>query len=220
MNHISDYSIRENLPKSLERENAKELAELTDEISYKYNLKIAQVLIYPVIDKLDSDLINALAIQLHCDYYEKSLSLEDRRTLVKNSIAWHRIKGTPAVVEEVVSTVFARGRIAEWFEYGGDPYYFRIYVSGFQSEIDDNLDRLVHVVESVKNVRSWLESFIIDLNPFKDEPGNQYHAYIGHVRGRVGDASITADTSIVEDPDAFTGKVGLFRAGRSHAGMP
>lgn len=44
--------------------------------------------------------------------------------------------------------------------------------------------------------------------------------FVGFVHGRVGRGTMLPDTSIVEDPDAFTGKIGLFRVGRSHAGMP
>ena len=44
--------------------------------------------------------------------------------------------------------------------------------------------------------------------------------FVGFVHGRIGRGTMLPDTSIVEDPDAFTGKIGLFRVGRSHAGMP
>ena len=98
MKNIDDYSTREDLPESLNRPNAKELAETWDRAHLKLiNNQIYSVLIYPVIDSLGSDLVDALAVQLHCDFYDKSLSLEARRQIVKTSIAWHRIKGTPAM---------------------------------------------------------------------------------------------------------------------------
>lgn len=186
----------------------------------KVTEKVIQTILISRIDELPENVIDLLAWQWHVDFYEPlGLDIETKRDLIRQSIAWHRIKGTPAVVEEMVTAVFARGRIAEWFEYGGEPYYFRIYASGFQSEVDDNLERLIRVVESVKNVRSWLESFIIDLNPYKELPENQLRVTAGTTKAKPGEGILFADTGIVEDPDAFTGKIGLFRVGRSHIGM-
>lgn len=43
--------------------------------------------------------------------------------------------------------------------------------------------------------------------------------WYGFVTGRVGEMALLPNLTILEDPDAFTGKVGMFRAGRSHVGM-
>jgi phage tail P2-like protein len=159
MRHLEDYSIREDLPESLNRKNVKELASLSDEALRQYDSIIYRVLIYPVIDTLPSDLVNALAVQLHCDFYDYSLPLEKRRALVKESIAWHRIKGTPAAVERVVSAVFGPCHVSEWYEYGGKPYTFRVSIAG-KDAFDDtsrDINQLLKAIYSAKNVRSWLD---------------------------------------------------------------
>ena len=78
-------------------------------------------------DVLPEPVIDLLAWQWHIDYYEPlGMELETKRRLVKESIAWYRIKGTPAAIEEVVSAVFDTSEVKEWFEYGGTLYYFKI----------------------------------------------------------------------------------------------
>ncbi len=84
------------------------------------------------------------------------MELETKRRLVKESIAWHRIKGTPAAIEEVVSAVFDTSEVKEWFEYGGTPYYFKIVTEDVSTD-EDNMNRMRRAIASVKNARSWLE---------------------------------------------------------------
>lgn len=160
MKHIEDYSIHDDLPESLKRQNAQEIAKTVDEALHRYESKIHRVLIYPVIDQLDSDLVDALAVQLHCDFYDKSLSLEARRQIVKTSIAWHRIKGTPAAVEMLTQTIFKNSFVKEWFDYSGRPYFFRMVQDisdGKEDVTPETLAQLKKAIWMGKNVRSWLE---------------------------------------------------------------
>ncbi|MBR3457523.1 MAG: phage tail protein I [Selenomonadaceae bacterium] len=160
MRQIDDYSIHEDLPESLNRKNVKELASLSDEALRQYGSLIHKVLIYPVIDTLPSELVNALAVQLHCDFYDTRLPLDTRRQLVKTSIAWHRIKGTPAAIEMLLRTLFHDAHVSEWFEYGGRPYFFRVEVDISDSDEDAGIDSIAQVKKAIalgKNVRSWLD---------------------------------------------------------------
>lgn len=152
-----EYRIADRLPESLNRDNMRELAEVIDEKMAEINQMSELVSIYPRIDKLSSNLVDALAIQFHVDYYDKSLPLDTRRSLVKKSMCWHLRKGTKGVVQEMVQTVFASGVIHEWYEYGGDPYYFRVELMTPMRITQDNLNLLVKLINLVKNVRSWLD---------------------------------------------------------------
>ena len=162
MNNLDDYSIRDDLPESLARDNIKDLAEVVDKALHQYNIIIPRVLIYPVIDTLSEDMVDALAVQLHCDFYDYALPLERKREIVKQSIAWHRIKGTPAAVEELVTAVFGKAEVAEWYQYGGEPYTFRLFIEG-KNAFDGkrNMKQLMAAVEMSKNKRSHLDG--IDL---------------------------------------------------------
>ncbi|PWL97415.1 MAG: phage tail protein I [Clostridiales bacterium] len=152
-----EYRIADHLPESLNRDNLRELAELIDEKMAEINRMSELVSIYPRIDKLSSNLVDALAVQFHVDYYDKGLPLDTRRSLVKNSMRLHLRKGTKGVVQEMVQTIFASGVVQEWYEYGGDPYYFRVGLMTSMRITPDNLNLLVKLINLVKNVRSWLD---------------------------------------------------------------
>ena len=159
MNHLDDYLIHKSLPESLARQNVMETAEVVDRTLLKYDSIIPRVLIYPVIDELPSELVDALAVQLHCDFYDYTLSLARRREIVKQSIAWHRIKGTRGAVELAVRAVFGDVKVEEWYEYGGKPYTFRIKVEGAGAfDETHGIDLLMKIINASKNVRSWLDS--------------------------------------------------------------
>lgn len=152
-----DYRIADRLPESLNRDNMRELAKVIDEKMAEINRMSELVSIYPRIDELSSDLIDALAIQQHVDYYDKTLPLDTRRAIVRSSMRWHLRKGTKGVVQEMVQTIFESGVVHEWYEYGGDPYYFRVELRSNIRITPSNLDAIIKAINMVKNVRSWLD---------------------------------------------------------------
>ena len=116
----------------------------------------------PRLDELDEQMVELLSNQFHVDFYDPKLSLEDKRDLVRDAISWHKRKGTASAVEEVAKKVYRDAHVVEWFEYGGEPYYFRILQDISLDDEDtgkDMLDRLRSAVAESKNARSWLEFF-------------------------------------------------------------
>ena len=104
----------------------------------------------------DSALVDQLAWQYDAAWYDPELPLETRLELAANWIEFHLLRGTPHAVERVVEIVYDDAVIKEWFQYGGEPYTFKI-----QTEIPDateaTINRLIDIIFSVKNTRSWLE---------------------------------------------------------------
>ena len=120
---------------------------------------ITEAIIMPRIDEMPEDLVDLLAWQLHVDFYEPlGLNLDKKRALVKNSLIWHRYKGTKYAVEEIVRLLFyPEFRVEEWFEYGGEPYFFRAVVGGQPTSSAKALGELIGAIWATKNERSWLE---------------------------------------------------------------
>ena len=129
---------------------------LDDELQ-KITTATRNALLLPRLDELSEEVIDLLAWQWHVDFYEPSMSIETKRQLVRESIAWHRIKGTKAAVEKMAQTVFKGGVVTEWFEYGGEPYHFRIDLLTAPNITQDDTARLLAVVNAAKNVRSVLD---------------------------------------------------------------
>ena len=158
---LNNISILNLMPPNLAADkNIKMVAEAFDKALLDIINKIPQVAIVPnlVLDNIVNEiLIDLLAWQFHVDFYNPNLPIETKRELVLKSLDWHYRKGTPSVIEEIVSTVFSRAEIQEWFDYGGLPYRFRI---GTNEEMPDAETRasLIRAINSVKNTRSYLDA--------------------------------------------------------------
>ncbi len=122
--------------------------------------EVKSCLIYAGVDALNNALLDELAYSMHVDWYDPKASIDTKRTLIKKSIRVHRYRGTPYALEEVIKDYFQDAEIKEWFEYGGDPYTFRVAIrSGVvNSEL---LERFTMAVNAVKNVRSHMDLVII-----------------------------------------------------------
>ena len=152
-----DYYIAETLSPSIARGNLVDVAKVIDEKLHELDAASILVLLYPRIDELDSELVDALAIALHVDYYDASLPLDKRRALVKNSTRWHMRKGTKGIVQETVATVWDGCEVQEWFDYGGEPYHFKV-VNITAAHVDEDVIReVLRAISATKNVRSWLD---------------------------------------------------------------
>lgn len=115
-----------------------------------------RVCIYASLDSQPEEVIDLLAAELRTQYYQGALDIDAKRRLVKNTLIWHMGAGTPEAVEELVAAVFGEGRVKEWFEYGDEPYYFKIETSAL---LEPEMHRLfATMVRQVKNTRSHLRA--------------------------------------------------------------
>lgn len=112
------------------------------------------------INGLSREWLDALAWQWSAPFYDQSLPIEQKRELVSKALAWHKRRGTPSAVEELISTIFGSGEVKEWWEYGGEPGYFKVLTSDPSATADKATEFLV-AINSVKNARSWLEAIEI-----------------------------------------------------------
>lgn len=108
---------------------------------------------------LPEEALDLLAWQFHVERYESAVSLAAKRAMVFSSVILHRKRGTPwAVKHGLETTLQVPVEISEWFDYGGEPYFFRVTldVSGasFDARASENA---IKVIFAHKNVRSWLE---------------------------------------------------------------
>ena len=117
------------------------------------------VLIYSRFDELPEELVDILAYDLHVDWYDYSYPIEVKRRTIRDSIQVHRRLGTKYAVEKALGAVYPGTKVEEWFEYGGDPYKFRVVIGATEAGI--TADRQAAVLDRVrfyKNLRSHLEA--------------------------------------------------------------
>lgn len=109
-------------------------------------------------DEIPEKLLPWLAWALSVDFWDAAWPEERKRAAIAAAVALHRIKGTPGAIELLLREGFGLdAEVLEWFDYGGEPYYFRVSING--GEIADT-QRIIAAVNTVKNTRSWLDRVI------------------------------------------------------------
>lgn len=200
-------------PNLLEDKKINAAARALDDELQKITAATRKALLLPRLDELSEEVIDLLAWQWHVDFYEPiGMDIETKRRLIKNSIAWHRIKGTPAAVEQVVSAVFDTSHVQEWFEYGGKPYHFKVITEDVTTD-PNVLARMRRAINAAKNTRSWLETIEFILHLQDEEKAEDTHAIEVHKtmierypwRGRFFDGSWCFTDSMRMDGRFFDG---------------
>lgn len=169
---------------------------------------VRNVLHIPRLDELSGTILDLLNWQYHTDFYEPlHLSDEIKRDLIRQSVGWHRIKGTTAAVEWLCEAAFREAEVQEWFDYGGEPYHFRITTKGFATT-PDGFATYKRLINSAKSVRSHLDSISVDYSPEKPLTIN-----VGIARFRAGSLRLYRDKPLPVDMHFSVGMV-RYRAGR------
>ena len=119
------------------------LAEALSELLAARPAEIERLRIYPAIDTLEEPLLDILARDFKVDWWDPEYSLEEKRRTLKDSWRVHRLLGTRAAVETAISAIYPHTQVLEWFEYGGEPYHFRLDINITNDSIDSEKQRRV-----------------------------------------------------------------------------
>lgn len=115
-----------------------------------------KICVYANIEAMSEKELDLLSTELRAPYYLEDMNIDQKRKIIKNSLLWHKKAGTPYAVEELIKTVFGEGEIHEWFEYGGEPFTFRIETETVVTE--DIIKYFNKIIRTVKNTRSHMEA--------------------------------------------------------------
>ncbi len=127
--------------------------------------EILRLAIYPRIDELPEELLDILAYDFKVDWWDADYTLEEKRRTLKNSWRVHRMLGTKAAVELAISAIYPDAHVSEWFEYGGDPYHFKLQIDVSHETVgSERYRRVLDRVNFYKNLRSHLDSIIYVVN--------------------------------------------------------
>lgn len=153
---LVELSLFDLLPTSLANDkNIKVLCEALDRQLTEITGDIRECILIPRIDELSEQLVDYFATQLHVDFYKPlGLDLDTKKALVKKSLIAHKFKGTRYSIETVLKTLYGDNvTVVPWFEYGGEPYHFKIMfeLSGVGDE--PNIDEMFLAIECYKSAR-------------------------------------------------------------------
>jgi phage tail P2-like protein len=163
---MSNYDIRDtDLTRSLPLPLRQDKTELAIAKAVAEQLQITaklaeKAVIYARIDELDENILDTLAVDMHVDWYYPDAPIETKRKLIKESVKVHKKLGTPWAVEQVVAAYFNESEVTEWFDYGGEPGYFRIFAKN-DVPYKEVYEHFIGLLEKVKRKTAWLESITI-----------------------------------------------------------
>lgn len=167
-NTIYDTDFAECLPEPLKRDKKiYALAKsLTDQLLTVSDLS-KTALIYDRIDEMPEALLDILAYDFHCDWYDAAYPIETKRKILKHNVIIHKRLGTKYAVEQALTDVYGSATVQEWFNYDepGDPYHFKINVTvidrGITEEEELELERKMWFY---KNLRSHCDGIFYSLS--------------------------------------------------------
>lgn len=135
--------------------------------------------LYSDLENVPEEALDLIAMELNTQYYVQMLPRDTKESLIRQTLQWYMHGGTPSVLEQFLSTILDGGRIDEWYQYGGEPYFFRAYVYAGEHQMELGYGTEVkRQIEKYKNVRSWIDwvAFVISsIVSVKIEYGNAIH---------------------------------------------
>lgn len=165
---ISKQDILRTLPPVLKKDKCfAALGEVIAEQLVKNRELSDRTIIYPSIDKLSEDVLDALAYDLNVSWYDYEGTLSEKRKTIQECMQVHQYKGTKYAVETALRSVYETVRVTEWFEYGGEPYHFKVIIYDSSNDKEKRA-RVLAKVQYYKNLRSVLEETIFEIGITSD----------------------------------------------------
>lgn len=120
----------------------------------------------------DSKLLPFLAYSFGVEI--EGLNEKEARNILQNAFSIHFFAGTKYTLKTALESIFSATKITEWFEYGGEPYHFRVDVDANSGVNDDIYKKIDAAIKKYKNIRSVLEAIRV----FLSTEGDMYFASI------------------------------------------
>lgn len=158
-NHrITSENLLRTLPEVLSKDDKmRALATVVADVLASRPEEINALRIYPQIDKVPEALLDILANDLKIDWYGYNYPLPIKRSQFKSSFKVRQHLGTKGAIEKALRDLYPDTVLEEWFEYGGDPYYFRVMLDVTHQIMPVVYPDIVRTIEMFKNQRSLLE---------------------------------------------------------------
>ena len=115
---------------------------------------------WPDFQGINEDMMEILRQDLDISEYEFQGTAEDKQRILQKARGLHRNAGTVSAVKDAIATVYpdGNGDVLEWFDYGGNPYYFQPIIDVTGADVDDDkLQTVLARINAAKNVRSWID---------------------------------------------------------------
>lgn len=200
MSKLSKSTLMQLYPSVLDKDKLfNDLGQAVAESLGEAFLNVKNSNIYCRIAELDEGVLDILAQDFNISWYDYDFQLDTKRRVIAAAFSVHRHLGTAGAMKTAICAIWPNSAVEEWFEYDGDPFYFRVLVNANEPGQEPiAFDKIDKTVQLYKNERSWLEDGTVILRIYvpivvNTSKGNQkFHPPVCGTLPRVsthGDAS-------------------------------
>lgn len=143
-----------------------------------------KAMIYAEIQRASEEILDILAAEMQIPEYLPEYSVQIKRALVLGGLSYWSKAGTVQATEDVLKSIFEDADISEWFEYSGDPGYFKITTTN-PNITEQNVADFKAAAERVKRLSAWLDGVELVLGV------ESMNIYVGFVLGSAERVDIT-----------------------------
>lgn len=159
---LSDYKTQNALPAEMKTPERTALSYAFDEQKKKYISRMRRAYIWADLESVDDNHLDFLAVENRVLFYNTEIEPDVKRNLIRNSIYWHMKLGTKQVMEEMIDTVFGDGKVLEWFEYGGEPFHFKVILNAENGKAAINLADVRQKINAYKRLSARLDDIELE----------------------------------------------------------
>lgn len=162
---IKDVTILDILPYTFKTAEYEALSRAIASLTALFYETMSSVLFWADIENASPALLDAMAAELDAPFYLSDMPIEQKRSIIAAAFVYNSHIGTVSSVQELVAAAFGGGNIAEWYEYGGDPYYFKVEIDGDITKPGmTEFKYFSSMLNKVKNVRAKLDELTVVLS--------------------------------------------------------
>lgn len=163
MIHIRDVEILDILPYTFKTPEYMAMSKAIKSLNQDFYDTMSSVLFWADIDNAAPEILDLMAAEVDAPFYSIDMTLEQKRASVAAAYKYNRTIGTTASVENLVSAAFKTGEVSEWFEYGGEDFYFKLDISRDDSVfLPAEFEILFKKLNAVKPKRAKLDYVRMD----------------------------------------------------------
>lgn len=156
---LENFEIGDLLSDSLKKD--KNIAALAYALTPIFQDIFSKTQLIQMFEGIPDHLLDFVAYEEAAEFYDVNMTNNQKRILIANAESIHKTKGTVAAVEDVITPFFSKGRVSEWFEYGGKPFHFQIYTNEYLKNVQD-IAKLFRMVNTVKRQSTRLERVLFN----------------------------------------------------------
>lgn len=193
MININDVEILDLLPYTFKIPKYKALSRTMKVLKGVFYNMISAAVIWADIENAAPVVLDAMAAELDAPFYSVDMTVEQKRSIIAAAFVYNSQVGTLSSVSGLLSAAFGNGDVTEWFDYGGDPYHFKVQMDGDKAHTDkSDFEYFYKMLDKIKNLRAKLDALSISYPPvtstayyagaacmkkYESIPQHQYNTY-------------------------------------------